>query len=156
MKFCVWMKVSAQKYPNKTISVLQLKVFFCRKYCILANWRCWSQASKNSKIRYFQCQSSFYLHEALYQLRFTSLKTKLPPNISKLCLNRKTIFSKKKISNFLHSQRFLYLMAVKLPKVGNSLLEEMNWQRNYIVSKSTCFQQIFMGAEKKSKEFFQR
>ena len=28
MKFCVWMKVSAQKYPNKTISVLQLKVFF--------------------------------------------------------------------------------------------------------------------------------
>ena len=69
---------------------------------------------------------------------------------------QKNYFLKKKNSNFLHSQRFLYLMAVKLPKVGNSLLEEMNWQRNYIVSKSTCFQQILMGAEKKSKEFFQR
>ena len=28
---------------------------------------------------------SFYLHEALYQLKFTSLKTKLLPNISLLC-----------------------------------------------------------------------
>ena len=49
--------------------------------------------------------SSFYLYEALYKLKFTSWKTKLLPNISKLCcyngifrslhLNWKTISSKK-------------------------------------------------------------
>ena len=73
---------------------------------------------------------------------------------------QKNYFFNKKIQiscvYYLLSQRSLYLMAVKLPEVGNSLLEEMNWQRNCIVSKNTCFQQIFLGAEKKSKEFFQR
>ena len=122
---------------------------------------------KNSKIRYFQCKSSFYLHEALYELKFTSLKTKLLPNISKLCcyfpfpvLNKKTnfFFKKNHIScvYYLLSQRFLYLMTVKLPKVRNNLLEEMNPQRNCTVSKNTYFQQIFMGAEKKIKEIFRR
>ena len=39
-------------------------------------------------------------------------------------------------------------------KVRNNLLEleEMNPQWDCIVSKNTCFQQIFMGTEKKSKE----
>ena len=44
-------------------------------------------------------------------------------------LNRKIIFSKK-FSNFLRlrfaSQRYLYLITVKLPKVRNNILEEMN------------------------------
>ena len=48
----------------------------------------------------------------------------------------------------LLSQRFLYLMTVKLPKVRNNLLEEMNPEWDCIVSKNTCFQQIFMGTEK--------
>ena len=43
----------------------------------------------------------------------------------------------------LHLQRFLYLMTVKLPKVRNNLLEE-----------NTCFQQIFIGTEKKRKDSF--
>ena len=74
-------------------------------------------------------------------------------------LNRKLIFLKKfQISSvyYLFSQRFLYLTTVKLPKVGNNLLEEMNPQRNCTVSKNTYFQQIFMRAEKKIKEFFRR
>ena len=33
----------------------------------------------------FAGQSSSYLHEALYELKFTSLKTNLLPNISRLC-----------------------------------------------------------------------
>ena len=43
-------------------------------------------------------------------------------------------------------------MTVKLSKIRKNLLEEMNPQWNAIVSKNTCFQQIFMGTEKKSKE----
>ena len=73
-------------------------------------------------------------------------------------LSRKPIFLKKKIQiscvYYLLSQRFLYLMMAKLPNVRNNLLEEMNPQRNCIVSKVTCFQE--MEAEKKSKEIFQR
>ena len=42
-------------------------------------------------------------------------------------------------------------MAVKLTKVENNLLEEINLQKKCIVSKYICFQQIFMGAEKNSK-----
>ena len=52
---------------------------------------------------------------------------------------------------YLFSQRFLYLITVKLLKVGNNLLQEMNPQCDCIFSKNTCFQQIFMGAEKESK-----
>ena len=73
-------------------------------------------------------------------------------------LNRK-LFSQKYFHiscvYYLLSQRFLYLMTFKLPKLRNNLLEEMNPQWDCIVSKSTCFQQIFMGTEKKSKEIFQ-
>ena len=70
-------------------------------------------------------------------------------------LSRKPIFLKKKKIQiscvyYLLSQRFLYLMMAKLPNVRNNLLEEMNPQRNCIVSKVTCFQE--MEAEKKSKE----
>ena len=43
------------------------------------------------------------------------------------------------------SQRFLYLMTVKLSKVRNNLLEEMNPEWDGIVSKNACFQQNFMG-----------
>ena len=44
-------------------------------------------------------------------------------------------------------------MTVRLPKVGNSLLEEMNPQRNYIIKKKTrAFNKCSWGAEKKSKE----
>ena len=45
-------------------------------------------------------------------------------------------------------------MTVKLPKVRNNLLEEINPEWDCIVSKNTFFQQIFMGTEKKSKEIF--
>ena len=45
-------------------------------------------------------------------------------------------------------------MTVILPNVRNNLLEEMNPQWDCIVSKNTCFQQISMGTEKKSKEIF--
>ena len=41
-------------------------------------------------------------------------------------------------------------MTVKLPKVRNNLLEQMNPAWDCIVSKNTCFQQ--MGTEKKSKK----
>ena len=41
-------------------------------------------------------------------------------------------------------------MTVKLPKVRNNLLEQMNPEWDCIVSKNTCFQQ--MGTEKKSKK----
>ena len=54
---------------------------------------------KNIKIRYFQCKSTFYLHAAFYELKFTSLEIKLLPNNMLLqsyflfpVLNRKTIF----------------------------------------------------------------
>ena len=46
-------------------------------------------------------------------------------------------------------------MTVRLPKVKNNLLEEMHPQWDSIVLKNTCFQQIFMGTKKKSKEIFQ-
>ena len=69
-------------------------------------------------------------------------------------LNRKNIFQKNSCVYYLLSQRFLYLMIVKLPKVGNNLLEEVNSRRNCIISKNTCFQQ--MRAEKKSREIFRR
>ena len=45
-------------------------------------------------------------------------------------------------------------MTVKLLKVRNNLFEEMNPEWNFIVSKNMCFQQIFMGTEKKNKEIF--
>ena len=45
-------------------------------------------------------------------------------------------------------------MTVKFPKVGNNLLEEINPQRNCIVSKNTRFEQIFIGAVMKNKENF--
>ena len=68
-------------------------------------------------------------------------------------LNRKTQKNKIFIScvYYLLSPRFLYLMTVKLSKVRNNLLEEMNPEWDCIVSKNTFFQQIFMGTEKKSK-----
>ena len=106
------LRVPTQKYPNKTISVLHLRVFFPRN---ITFWQIEGAGVKhdnsflNSKIRYFQCKSSFYLHEALYELKFTSLKTKLLPNISKLSLQsyflfpvlkRKTIFFKKRRCKF--------------------------------------------------------
>ena len=53
---------------------------------------------------------------------------------------------------YLLSQRFFYLMTVKLRKVRNNLLKEMNPKWDCIISKNTCFQQIFMGTEKESKE----
>ena len=53
---------------------------------------------------------------------------------------------------YLLSQRFFYLMTVKLRKVRNNLLKEMNPKWGCIISKNTCFQQIFMGTEKESKE----
>ena len=41
---------------------------------------------KIKQIRYFQCNLKFfYLHENLYECKFTSWKTKLLPKISKLC-----------------------------------------------------------------------
>ena len=52
------------------------------------------------------------------------------------------------------SERLLHLMTVKLPKVENNPLEEMNTEWDCIVSKTTCFQQIFTGAEKKGKGNF--
>ena len=136
--------------------IFHLKKFFCKKYYILTNWRCWSQSRQ-----YFPCNvwSSFYLHEALHEFKFTSWKTKLLPNISKLrcCnrifrflyLNRKTI-SSKEFSYFLRllfAFSKIYLMTVKLPKVRNNLLEEMNHEWDCTVSKNTCFQQIFMETE---------
>ena len=45
-------------------------------------------------------------------------------------------------------------MTVKLPKKRNNLLEEMNPKWDCIVSRNTCFQQIFIATEKKSKEIF--
>ena len=69
-------------------------------------------------------------------------------------LNRKTIFSKFiSCVYYLLSQRFLYFMTVKLPKVRNNLLEE-NPEWDGIVPKNTCFQEILMGTQKKSKEMF--
>ena len=56
--------------------------------------------------------------------------------------------------SYLLSQRFLHLMTVILPIVRNNRVEEMNPQWDCIVSKNTCFQQISMGTEKKSKEIF--
>ena len=50
-------------------------------------------------------------------------------------------------------QRFLFLMTVKLLNVRNNLLEEMNPEWDRIVSKNTCFQEIFMGTEKRVKRF---
>ena len=46
-------------------------------------------------------------------------------------------------------------MTVKLSKVRNNLLQEMKPRQDCIVSKNTCFHQIFMGTGKKSKETFQ-
>ena len=73
-------------------------------------------------------------------------------------LNKQTTFFKKSFHisciYYLLFQRFLYLMTVNLPNVRNNLLEEMNRQWDCIVSKSTWFQQIFMGTKKKSKETF--
>ena len=71
----------------------------------------------------------------------------LQPYLPFPVLNRKTIFSKKiqmYCVYYLLSQRFLYLMTIKLPKVRNNLLVEMNPQWDCIVSKNMCFQQIFM------------
>ena len=72
-------------------------------------------------------------------------------------LNRQTTFFQKSFHiswiYYLLSQRFLYLMTVKLPKVRNNLFEEISRQWDCIVSKNTCFQRIFMGIKKKSKEF---
>ena len=70
-------------------------------------------------------------------------------------LNRKTFFFKKvSCLYYVLSQRFLYLMTIHLPKMGNNLLEEINPQRDYIVLKNTCFQQIFMRAQKRVNKFF--
>ena len=55
---------------------------------------------------------------------------------------------------YLLSQRFLYLMTVKLTKVRHSLFMEMNRKWDRIVSKNTCFQRIFMGAKKKRSIVF--
>ena len=69
-------------------------------------------------------------------------------------LNRKTIFSKK-FSYFLRVlfafAKSFVLMTAKLPEVKNNLLEDPQW--DCIVSKNTCFQQIFMKEKiKKTKE----
>ena len=40
-------------------------------------------------------------------------------------------------------------MTVKLPKVGNNLFDEMNPEWNCIVSKKTCFQQVFSWKQKR-------
>ena len=45
---------------------------------------------------------------------------------------------------------------VKLPKVGNNLLEDMKLEWDCIFTKNTYFQQNFMEAEKKNKEIFRR
>ena len=67
--------------------------------------------------------------------------------ISVSCIKQKKLFFQKKIHisciYYLLSQRFLYLMAVKLPKMRNNLLEEMNPKLDCIFSKkvlSTNFQ----------------
>ena len=95
------------------------------------------------------------------------IKTTLLPNISILCCCNRTfrflyeigklVFEKKfHISCFYYllSQRFLYLMTVKLPSVRNNLLEEMNTQWDCIVWKNTCFQQIFIGNRKEEYRIF--
>ena len=73
-------------------------------------------------------------------------------------LNRKTIFSIK----FSYFLRLLFLFTKifvsndgQITKGEKFVLKEMNPQWDYIVSKNTCFQKIFMGTEKKSKETFQ-
>ena len=55
---------------------------------------------------------------------------------------------------YLHLQRFLYLMTVKLPKVRNNLLEEMNPEWDCIVSKTRAFKKFSWEQKKKSKEIF--
>ena len=45
-------------------------------------------------------------------------------------------------------------MTVIFPNGRNNLLEEMNPQWDFVVSKKKCFQQIFMGTGKKSKDIF--
>ena len=75
-----------------------------------------------------------------------------------LVLNRKTILSKKKKkkSNLLrlllaYAKTFVFNDG-QITKVGNNLLEEIDPQWNCIVSKNTCFQQIFMEAKRKVKK----
>ena len=74
------------------------------------------------------------------------------------CIKQRNYFFQKIFYSFciycLLSQRFLYLMMVKLTKVRNNLFEEINRQWDCIVSKNTCFQQILTGTKKKSKKNF--
>ena len=72
-------------------------------------------------------------------------------------LNTKTIFSKM----FSYIFRLLFAFTKifvfndgQKPKVRSSFLEKMNLQCHCIVPENTCFQQIFMGTGKKSKEIF--
>ena len=70
-------------------------------------------------------------------------------------LNRKTIFSKT-YSYFLSLLfAFTYIFVFNDSKITkDNLFEEMNTKWDCIFSKNTCFQQIFMGTEKKSKKVF--
>ena len=45
-------------------------------------------------------------------------------------------------------------MEVKLPKVGNNLLEEMNPERNCIVSKTCAFYKFSWEQKRRVKNFF--
>ena len=112
---------------------------------------------KNTQIRQFWS----YIWKSVFLKKYYILTTILSQSyFSFPVLNRKTFFYffKKKIHiscvYYLLSQRFFHLMTAKLPKKRNNLLEEMNPEWDCIVSRNTCFQQIFIATEKKSKEIF--
>ena len=79
--------------------------------------------------------------------------------ISVYCIKHKNYFFEKN-SYFLRllfafTKIFVFNDGQKLTEVRNNFLEEMNPQWDCIVSKNTCFQQIFRGTEKKSKKILQ-
>ena len=71
-------------------------------------------------------------------------------------LNIKTIFSK--IFSYFFRLLFaftnIFVFNDDQISEGESFLEKMNHQCHCIVSKNTCFQQIFMGTGKNSNEIF--
>ena len=108
---------------------------------------------ENNVIRSFQCKvwCSFYLHEALYEL-FCFFPFPL--------LNRKTTLSKKfhiSCVHYLLSQRFLYLIMHKLPKVRSNFFEESKrWTPNEtaLFQKTSAFNKLPWEQKRRVKNFF--
>ena len=141
------------------------KLFFSKKFSYFlrlfrsSHRRC---SVRKGVLRNFAKFTGKHLHQSLFfntELYYIKKETLAQVFSCEFCeISKNTFFNRTPLGDcfyllFAFTKIFVF-NTVKLPKVRNNLLEEITAEWDCIVSKNTCFQQNFMGTEKKCKEIF--